>query len=76
MHDRPQHEQPAKTGKRPVKKPYRQPAMVQLGSLRDLTMATTGGSANDGTNHMKTPLKTGRGGRNGRGRSGKGARAG
>ena len=58
------------TSRPSVKKPYKEPKLVKLGTLRDLTMNTTGGHANDGgvRGHGNTPLKTGRGGRNGRGR--------
>jgi len=52
----------------PAKKPYSRPVLVKLGTLRDLTMGSTGGTANDGQTRMRgAPLKTGRGGRNGRG---------
>ena len=52
-----------------AKKPYRRPVLSNLGTLRDLTMATSGGSHDDGRTTMRgTPLKTGRGGLNGRGR--------
>jgi hypothetical protein len=49
------------------RKPYRQPLLSNLGTLRDMTMATSGGGRSDGA---RPPFnKTGRGGRNGRGQS-------
>jgi len=60
----------AKVNQSPAKKPYSRPMLIKLGTLRDLTMATTGGQSNDGETRMRgTPLKTGRGGRNGHGQS-------
>lgn len=40
--------------------PYRRPVLVKLGTIRDLTLKTTGGTAADGG---KSWQKTGRGGR-------------
>jgi len=58
----------SRTNRAAAKKRYRRPVLSTLGTLRDLTMATNGSGSTDGSNHMHTPLRTGRGGRNGRGR--------
>jgi hypothetical protein len=51
-------EQGAKKKVAKVKKPYRPPVLTNLGSLRDMTMTTTGGTNVDGGKKQHT----GRGG--------------
>jgi hypothetical protein len=49
---------PTKPG---AKRPYQRPVLTKLGSLKDMTMSTSGGVTSDGPG----PKHTGRGGRNG-----------
>ncbi len=49
-------------GKSAARKPYRRPVLTKLGSLKDLTMTTSGGVTSDGG---KKGARTGRGGRKG-----------
>jgi hypothetical protein len=61
MTDKPNVEtaETAREGDAPAREPYRAPVLVQLGSLRDVTLSTFGGIAADGSRSRKT----GRGGR-------------
>lgn len=52
----------AKPEKSTRKRPYKRPVLTKLGSLKDLTMSTSGGTSLDGGPASK---HTGRGGRNG-----------
>jgi hypothetical protein len=61
---------PGKTSRPSVKKPYKRPQLVKLGTLRDLTNGSSGSPHDDGLLRNRVPLKTGRGGRDGRGRAG------
>jgi hypothetical protein len=51
----------ADAGKSAAKRPYKRPVLTKLGSLKDLTMNTSGGVTRDGP----PSRHTGRGGRKG-----------
>ena len=63
MSDKPSSEKVEESTAReaPARVPYRRPVLVQLGSIRDLTLST--GFTGAGDNSKKFPNRTGRGGR-------------